>query len=255
MVKHAAARQYRHMTLRLATHSLLDFNSPLSDDHAAELVDALRPLANSTVLDLGCGWAELLLRTVADEPTARAIGVDSDPVAMARAAANVEERELRQRVVLHTADAASWDGPPVDVALSIGASHAWGGTAAALSGLHTRVRTGGRVLFGDAFWEREPTAAALSGLDAEAEDFLSLQDLVALTETHGYRLLHLSVASQDEWDSFESRWCGGAQRWLLDNPDLPDHAALQATVDEHRRGWLAGYRGVLGLAYLVLVKT
>lgn len=242
------------MDLREASHSELDFNAPLSDRRAAELVDAVLPLPHSTVLDLGCGWAELLLRILEAEPSARGIGVDADPVAIARATANAERRGLRERLCLHITDAATWTGQPVDAAISIGASHAWGEASDALAAVHASVRPGGRVLFGDGFWEREPTTAALAGLDAEIADFRSPAELVALVERHGYRLLRRTVATRDEWDDFESRWCAGVQRWLLANPAVPEHAEARAVVDEHRTGYLDGYRGVLGFAYLVLAR-
>lgn len=48
----------------------LDFNSPLSDERADRLIRTLAPLAGLRVVDLGCGWAELLLRALAAEPAA-----------------------------------------------------------------------------------------------------------------------------------------------------------------------------------------
>jgi hypothetical protein len=66
--------------------------------------------------------------------------------------------------------------------------------------------------------------------------------------------LSVSVANSDEWDSFETRFCAGRERWLLEHPDAPDAAEVRAAVDNHRNGWLHGYRGVLGFAYLTLVR-
>ena len=66
-------------------HTYLDFNAPLSDRRAAALVAGVGPLADKSVLDLGCGWAELLLRILAGEPTATGVGID-----------NAEEIYLRQ---------------------------------------------------------------------------------------------------------------------------------------------------------------
>jgi hypothetical protein len=49
---------------------------------------------------------------------------------------------------------------PADRVICVGAAHAWGGTAAALSELAGVVPPGGRLLYGDGCWEREPTDAA-----------------------------------------------------------------------------------------------
>ncbi len=67
-----------------------------------------------------------------------------------------------------------------------------------------------------------------------------------------YRLMGLSVASQDEWDTFESQWCAGLERWLAEHPHATDAPQVRTVADEHRNGYLHGYRGLLGFAYLRL---
>ena len=105
-------------------HAYLDFNTPLSDGKAYDLITTLQPLAGATVVDYGCGWAELLLRAVEHEPTARGLGVDSDEYAITRGRANIEARGLTSHVRLNLADITTWATEPADVAISIGASHA-----------------------------------------------------------------------------------------------------------------------------------
>jgi hypothetical protein len=232
-------------------HAYLDFNTPLSDTKAYDLITTLGPLAGATVVDYGCGWAELLLRAVQHEPTARGLGVDSDEYAITRGRANAESRGLAAHVRLDLADVTAWSDEPADVAISIGASHAWGGTKDTLVAMRDRIRPGGTLLLGDAFWERPPSPRSL---DVIGEGFGTLAELVDLAMTCGYRLLSLATATLDEWDSFESRWCAGRERWLLANPDHPDAAETRRVVDDHRDGWLKGYRGELGFAYLTLAR-
>jgi SAM-dependent methyltransferase len=238
-------------SFRHARYVELEFNAPLSGAHVRELTASLQPLASASIVDLGCGWAELLLRVLDDEPTARGVGVDSDPTAIARAQRNAEDRGLRDRVRLECADATEWSGP-TDVAIVIGASHAWGGTRATLNAIHPLLRPGGRFLLGEGIWEQPPTPAALAALDAEPGDFTTLARLVDLCLECGYRLLALSTATINEWDAFETRYCAGRERWLLQNPNAPNADDVRTEIDTHREGWLHGYRGILGFAYLTL---
>ena len=233
-------------------HALLDFNAPLSDAKAYGLIGGLRPAPGQLIVDYGCGWAELLLRAVEHQPGVTGIGVDSDDYAIARGRSNVESRGLSDRVTLALADVTAFDTDPADVAVSIGASHAWGDAEATLEAMRARLKPGGTLLLGDGFWEREPNALAL-GILGDA-GFTPLPDLVDLALAGGYRLLNLTTATLDEWDDFESRWCASRERWLLANPDHPEADTVRGIVDDHREGWLKGYRGALGFAYLTLAR-
>jgi hypothetical protein len=233
-------------------HALLDFNSPLSDAKAYDLIGSLRLRPGDRVVDYGCGWAELLLRAVEHQPGVAGLGVDSDDHAVTRGRRNVEARGLTTRVALESADVTTWETEPADVAISIGASHAWGGTKDTLDAMRARVRPGGTLLLGDGFWERTPGPKSLE-IFGEGE-FGTLAELVDLAMTRGYRLLSLATASLDEWDSFESRWCASRERWLLENPDHPQADEVRSIVDDHRDGWLKSYRGEFGLAYLTLAR-
>lgn len=232
----------------------LDFNSPLSDERAALLLDETSLTGGERVLDLGCGWGELLLRAVASVPGATGDGVDTSEYALDRGHRNAAARGLADRVTFHQAEAASWSGTDYDLAICVGSTHACpAGTDEALAALRDAVVPGGLVIIGDTYWERPPSAAALDGLGAEPDDFGTLAELVDRASAARFRPLLISTANRDEWEVFESRYAGGTERWLLANPDHPDVTEITAAVDAHRAGWLRGYRDVLGLAYLVLV--
>lgn len=203
---------------RSARYATLPWNTPLSEEHADHLIERLAVGPRMSVLDLGCGWGELLARTVAGAGSAdcTGIGVDTDAGQLDRGRELIRERGLQGQVTFVNSPAQEWSRP-ADRIICVGASHAWGGTQEALEALARLVTPGGRLLFGDGCWEAPPTPNA----EAIITDVLPLAELTDRAVASGWRTLHLSTASQREWDEFESDQI---------------------------------YRGVLGFCYLVLAR-
>ncbi|GAA3014615.1 class I SAM-dependent methyltransferase [Actinokineospora diospyrosa] len=236
-------------------HNDLVFHGPMSDARATAAIESFGDLGGQHVVDLGCGWAELLLRTVASDTTATGHGIDTDEGAIARG--RLGARGLP--VTLEVGDASKWDGE-ADVLIVNGATHIWGGepvdhTVNALAAARKRLRRGGRLFLGEGYWELEPTDEQLAAMPIERAEYRSLPDLVYLAQEHGFRLLALSRASRDEWDHFQSRHGLGWEKWLLANPDAPGREEVVARADQHRSWWLRGWQDVLGMAYLTLAAT
>lgn len=68
----------------------------------------------------------------------------------------------------------------------------------------------------------------------------------------GWRVIHLSTASQLEWDDFESTFRAGRQEWLLASPGHSRAAEIRDWLDARERQYVTVYREVFGFAYLVL---
>jgi SAM-dependent methyltransferase len=232
-------------------YSAMRWNTPLSEVHADALIESLEVGGARSVLDLGCGWAELLIRVLrSTDAGCTGIGVDTDGALLERAAASLVRDGLGERISLEQCSATQWV-TPADRVICIGAAHAWGGTAAALQRLRALINPGGRLLFGDGCWEREPTPAALAIL---GQDVRPLGEMIEHALEAGWRLLTFSTADQREWDDFEASWRRGEEHWLLANPDAPRAPEIREHLDARLREYVNDYRGVLGFCYLVLTR-
>lgn len=94
-----------------------------------------------------------------------------------------------------------------------------------------------------------PEATALFG-----EDTMPLPGLMEACRAAGWRVIHLSTASQLEWDDFESAFRAGRQEWLLANPGHPRASEIRDWIDARERQYVTVYREVLGFAHLVLAR-
>ncbi|MEU2303450.1 SAM-dependent methyltransferase [Streptomyces sp. SCPE 10] len=246
------------MTSALPRLTRLTFHGPLSAARADAVVRRLAANRPRTVLDIGCGWGELLLRILAAVPDATGTGVDVNAEDLARARRGAEERGLAHRVEFAEESALGTRRGPADLVLCLGATQALSqaepATAEALRELRRLVSDDGRVLVGEGFWERPPTEAELSGMwpGAGAGDHYDLKTLLDLAVAAGFRPEWTETASREEWEEFESGYQADLEVWLAAHPDHPLAAETRARLDRHRAQWM-NYRGVLGIAYLTLV--
>ncbi len=231
----------------------LEFNGPLSAARADRLAGDLAGRRPATVVDLGCGWGELLLRVLAAAPDARGVGFDTHGPDLVRGRANAASRGLADRVTFVDASASEHD-TTADVLVNIGAYQAFGDIDEALRALRRLVNPGGRVLFGAEFWEHPPPPERLARMwpGATLADCDDLPGLVDRTIAAGFRPLRIETVTPDEWAEFESGLAADCEEWLLSHPDHPGAAELRSRLDDQRATWLRGHRGLLGFAYLTL---
>jgi len=231
-----------------ARYARMRWNTPLSEDHGRLLLTRLAIHPGASLLDIGCGWGELLLRAVDSAAATSGIGVDTDLQALKRGRSLAADRGLDGRVTFVNRAAVDWE-QPADRVLCVGAAHAWGGAGAALVGLRRLVKPGGRLLFGDGCWDKPPSPPARELFGSEV---LTIRELVECAHRAGWRILHLSTADQREWDDFESTWRAGREEWLLANPGDERAPTVRAEVDHQLEEYVGTYREVLGFCYLVL---
>ncbi|KMS74569.1 methyltransferase [Streptomyces viridochromogenes] len=240
----------------------LTFHGPLSEPRAQSLVHRLAHTGPTTVLDIGCGWGELMLRILTAVPKATGVGIDLNAEDLARGRRNAEARGLAHRAEFVEESAIATSRGPADLVLCLGASHALSTaeppqhTTEALRALRGLVTDNGRVLLGEGFWQRTPTPAELKGMwpEASATDHHDLATLLDLAVAAGFRPEWTETANPDEWEEFESAYQADVEVWLARHPDHPLAPETRDRLDRHRAQWMS-YRGVLGLAYLTLVPA
>ncbi|MFW5474540.1 SAM-dependent methyltransferase [Knoellia sp. CPCC 206450] len=229
----------------------LTFNAPLSDARADALASRLAARLDtgspSVVLDLGCGWGELLVRVVDRAPGASGVGIDTDERHLERGRARAARLGLDARVAFENRPAAEVTGP-ADVVVCIGSSHAFGESVAdALPALRRLVRPGGCLVLGEGTWEERGPSEPHRVWD----DVVALPSVAVLTDlavAAGYRPLWVETANEDELFAFESGYLADLEEWLM----VHDDVEVRTRADKHRSRWLHGYRNAFGFAYLTL---
>lgn len=235
----------------------LTFGSPLCSERAQLLTEELVAVGPESVIDIGCGWGELLLRTLDAAPGAQGLGIDLEASDIERARSLAEQRGVQGRVEFLAEDASEFDGT-ADALICMGAWHALGSTPAeALQRLRGLTEQRGRLVFGVDHWAQLPDQQRLSRMweSASLADSSVLPDVVDAAASAGWRLVDLHEATQDEWNHFECGVVRNQELWLVDHPDHPEADELRRRLDAGRRSWLSGHYGHMGFATLVLAAA
>lgn len=245
------------------SYQFLRFMTPLSQERATRLVGFIAQGLSGEVLDVGCGWAELLLQVLAAEPAANGVGFDLDEASISHGKALAQERGLASRVTLQAKDAKQ-AADRANAVICIGATQIWGPPVednqpldylSALRALRNLLPRGGRLVYGEGIWSTTPTAEATAPLSGRLDEFLALGELVELAVASGFQPVLVSEASTDEWDEFEAGYSARLSHWLLENPDHPDADEVRERAAAQRASYFNGYRNVLGMAYLGLIAV
>jgi SAM-dependent methyltransferase len=185
-------------------HGDLRLLNPLSDSILAEAIEVLDVPIGASVLDIGCGRGEALIRICSRWRT-KGVGVDlHEPyIEAAREVAS----QVGGRLKFVAGDGAEYVRSmkdPVDLAVCIGSSHAFGGDYEyGLQSLAGLVPRGGQVLLGEGFWRRAPSAEYLDALGATEDELTDYAGLVKAGMLAGLTPLYAVVAGERDWDRYE----------------------------------------------------
>ncbi len=214
-------------------------NVPMSPNRFEDLATHVAESTNVAVVDFGCGRGAFAHRVAELAPSSSVLGIDVSDTAVSHASAVADNTDLAH-LKFEIADASVWTGP-VDTAVCLGSSHAFGATAAMFDRLYELGAS--RAVIGDGFWQGEPDAWCLENLGEMAR---SVSELTDSATARGWVVDELDVSTLDEWDAFERHWGEGVR--TVGTPGAI--AFAQQRAEEYDR-----YRGVLGFAWLKLRRA
>ena len=231
------------------------FCNPLSEAKGDELIALLALSDESRVLDIACGKAEFLVRTV-KRWNCKAVGVDISPYFVADARAKVEAAGLEAAIEIVEANGSEYSGKPssFDAAVCLGASWIWGGLEGTLRALSSWAKPSGLVVVGEPFWRSAPSRDHLEAAELTESSFSTHFGNAQTGLRLGLGLLHTIVSSEDDWDRYESYQWYAAERYSRRNPGDPDSLELIANVRKARDRYLQWGRKEIGWAVYLFVK-
>ncbi len=235
------------------SHQGLRYNNPFSPAKMEEIFDLLALNAQSAVLDIGTGKAELPIRLI-ERYQVSALGLELDASDIQEAREQAAARIPAGRLELRECDALTFEpGTHVfDFASCVGACHIYGGLRPTLEHLIRFVRPGGKVLVGEGYWKQEPAQEYLTALSATRDEYQTHAENVAVGVSLGLLPLYASACNDDEWDRFE--WLCLYERATGLKPDDFDMPALLAKLFAWRDTYLRLGRDTLGFGLYLFQK-
>jgi ubiquinone/menaquinone biosynthesis C-methylase UbiE len=243
------------LKLSAIAHANHHFSSPVS----AQTLD--RVLAVSGIahgwrcVDLGCGPAAMALH-LAEHYGAEVEAVDRSPVMLDLAKGRAKNRHIQFTL----AESADWlaTAQPCDLLMAVGAGMLVPGAttnAAQLAGLASAVKPGGRLLWGETFWKREPSPQLRAATGPVAALYASHADYVAAGEAAGLTPLYAAVSSEQDWDEYAWRYASAVEAFAATHADDPAAAVMRERIGQWRTMYLREGRETLGFGlYLFGVK-
>ncbi|MEE8599674.1 SAM-dependent methyltransferase [Euzebya tangerina] len=209
----------------------------------AERVEWIAAFLNgaTSILDLGCGRAALLLACLVRSPATRGFGLDNDPAMIELARAAAEDARLGERARFELTDLSTGDlvsSAEADAVMGIGVTHAFGSLRAQYRAMAAGQAT--EAVVGASIWERHPPDDLRSMFGRLPRDTVGLGMRATAA---GWTVVDAGTSSEEEWDTFEAAWVAGVRSV---------GTAAAADFADRREALSRRYRGTLGFGWLLL---
>jgi len=217
-----------------ALHHSMQICNPMTSENLDAVVEGLAPRDGDQVVDIACGYGELLVR-VARQADIAGIGVDLSPWMLVGADryANDQVPDANLRWVL--GDGKHFDFEPTDIVASLGATWIWHGFEGTARAIAARTRPGGRIAIGDM---RLRDGVDHTQVAKEHGRVLSIAEHEnAITEC-GVRIIDRIDTADESWDAYIERTRRGATSWRELHPGPRADEFVEAQLqweDDHAR--------------------
>jgi SAM-dependent methyltransferase len=234
-------------------HSVMN---PVDETKLERMYDLLELKPNASVIDIGCGKGEMLIR-LAERYAIKGLGIDKSPYC----ARDSEERK-RQRVPKADLKFLEMDGAQYkpereessDLTMCIGATWIYGGYKNTVRALGEMTKSSGFVMVGEPFWRADPPQEYLQSEGLSSHSFDTHHGNVTTGESEGFRPIFTLVSSQEDWDRSEGLHWSATAEYAIANPEDTDLKELMARDSKERESYLRWGRDALGWAIYLFRK-
>jgi len=231
--------------------------NPFSEENLMLLGEICRLKPGMRQLDLACGKGEMLCRW-AERFGIQGTGVDISQVFLDAAQKRAKELGVASQVSFINHDAATYEEKSkyFDIISCIGANWIGGGTRGTLDLIRRKglkPSPDSLIMMGEIFWRGEPSDEALAGMHVQYVDWaVGLEGLLEIFQDSGAQLVEMVLATDTDWDRYESKHWWAFERWMRENPDDPEFDELAAFAEKSRQDYFRYERPLCDWGVFVL---